>query len=475
MDIVAPAPLATGEALARVRALLAAIDHGARARLDADARLGLVDAVVAVGRQVDALRAVLVAEAEADRGRRRGPRGPGIATVLATSPQVTAREAAGWLYAGQDIVGRPTVRAAALAGEVSVAQARSIDRVMGELPATLTGSQRERAEALLLERAESLDARDLAGQTRWVLQQVAPEMNAVEDELTRLDAQRRQAWAARSLTFTPDGRGSILLRGQLPVQEGEAFQTLDAAYTLSNRRAHEQARDRHDDPGLRTRDQRTADGLILMVRTHGGLGRTGLGPAVRRPVVVATMSVDLLRHEREQAGRLAGGHNLTAGELRRLLCDGVILPVVLGSSSEPLDVGRRQRLVTPGIRRALEARDRGCAFPGCRTVPDQCEAHHIVPWWAGGVTSVENLVLLCPHHHGTVEPLRFWHDTGAPSRWQVRRGGDGHPEFLPPARPRPSPAPAPLRNQRTHAAVANARRPLTPAPPPDRGRSGRPG
>ena len=49
--------------------------------------------------------------------------------------------------------------------------------------------------------------------------------------------------------------------------------------------------------------------------------------------------------------------------VRRLACDAEIVPMVLGSRSEPLDVGRLQRTVTDAIRRALNLRDGGCAFP----------------------------------------------------------------------------------------------------------------
>ena len=61
-----------------------------------------------------------------------------------------------------------------------------------------------------------MSAQELAQQTRAVLAQVAPEVDGSEDELSRLDRQRRQALAARSFTITPDGQGSILLKGQLP-------------------------------------------------------------------------------------------------------------------------------------------------------------------------------------------------------------------------------------------------------------------
>jgi len=44
---------------------------------------------------------------------------------------------------------------------------------------------------------------------------------------------------------------------------------------------------------------------------------------------------------------------------------------VLGSNSEPLDVGRSERLVTRAIRRALNARDRGCVI--CGAPPIMCD------------------------------------------------------------------------------------------------------
>ena len=421
----------TAAALSQARSLLASIDHPARRRLGAEARLALVADVVALGRQVEALRAVLVAEADRAKAAET-VRGTSIRSLLAVSSQVTAGEAASWVYSGQEIAAHPRVADAALSGTVSVAQARSIDRVLGELPATLSRDQRAQAEQILLDKAHLVDAKDLARQTRAVLEQVAPEVDAAEDELSRLDTQRKQAWAARSLVFSPDGRGSLVIRGQLPTLEGEAFKRLIDAHALSNRRAQVQAADRHDEAGVRTSAQRTADGLIALV---AGTAQTPAGrTAPARPTVVVTLSYDSLRVHAEQSGVLAGGEQVTAGELRRLACDAAILPIVLGSASQPLDVGREQRLVTPAIRRALEARDQGCAFPGCRVRATCCEAHHILPWWAGGETALSNLVLLCAHHHGTVEPLRF-QDRGAPAtRWTVRIDDDGHPEFTPPAR-----------------------------------------
>src|ERR671916_1839585 len=71
---------------------------------------------------------------------------------------------------------------------------------------------------------------------------------------------------------------------------------------------------------------------------------------------------------------------LYAAEVRRLACDAAIIPMVLGSDSMPLDVGRQQRLATAALREALGQRDKGCAFSGCNRPPRYCHAHHIVSW-----------------------------------------------------------------------------------------------
>ena len=44
---------------------------------------------------------------------------------------------------------------------------------------------------------------------------------------------------------------------------------------------------------------------------------------------------------------------------------------------------------------ALVLRDRGCVFPGCTVPPAHCDAHHIIPWWDNGPTSLSNCLLDC--------------------------------------------------------------------------------
>jgi uncharacterized protein DUF222/HNH endonuclease len=113
---------------------------------------------------------------------------------------------------------------------------------------------------------------------------------------------------------------------------------------------------------------------------------------------------------------------ISAAEARIHACDCKLIPAVLGSKSELLDLGRQHRLISTPLRRALYLRDRGCAFPGCHRPPRHCQGHHIRHWADGGPTELGNLVLMCAHHH------RLLHRSG----WQVRIAADGLPEFVPP-------------------------------------------
>jgi hypothetical protein len=87
---------------------------------------------------------------------------------------------------------------------------------------------------------------------------------------------------------------------------------------------------------------------------------------------------------------------------RRLACDASVLRVVMDGRSEPLDVGRRTKVVPPAMRRAVIVRDRVCRFPGCDRPPTWCDAHHVVHWADGGPTAAANLLLLCRPHHRLV-------------------------------------------------------------------------
>ena len=191
-----------------------------------------------------------------------------------------------------------------------------------------------------------------------------------------------------------------------------------------------------------TPEQRRADAFIALL---GSVAKAKPVAGVGGAKVIVKLDYHQLRRDAAGAGLIGEDQEVSAGELRQLCCDAELVPAVLGAPGEVLDVGRSSRLVTPAIRTALILRDGGCAFPGCDVRPELCEAHHIRPWWAGGDTALSNLVLLCHHHHGLVEPEKY----GLRDQWSVQLGWDGLPEFIPPARF--DPARRPLQNQRTKA------------------------
>ena len=168
-----------------------------------------------------------------------------------------------------------------------------------------------------------------------------------------------------------------------------------------------------------------------------------------KPRVVVLIDQDSLEQQVIDAGLARNGHTPTgarfsAAAVRRMACDAEIIPTVLGAQGQVLDVGRAQRLVTTGIWTALVIRDRHCAFPGCARMPLACDAHHIRHWADGGVTSLDNLVMLCRHHHvlahQTPWAVHIDEDTGQPV-WTPppRNTRDGYSKAgitYAPARPR---------------------------------------
>ena len=160
-----------------------------------------------------------------------------------------------------------------------------------------------------------------------------------------------------------------------------------------------------DQPGpgsrdLRTAAQRRADALEDICRLalatnqlpdHGG----------QRPTVTVTLDYDTLTQQIGTA-TLNTGEPISASAARRIACDARIIPAVLNTNAEVLDVGRSRRLFTGPLRHALNLRDQGCTFPACDRPPAWCDGHHIRSWLNGGPTSLNNAVLLCRRHHRAV-------------------------------------------------------------------------
>ena len=168
-------------------------------------------------------------------------------------------------------------------------------------------------------------------------------------------------------------------------------------------------------------DQRLADALVATVRA--GAETTGRPP--RRPgeatspdpcapspyLVVAHVPLATLADEDcDLAGELEHHGLVGAPTMRRLACDAAVVVAVDDDVGHTMYEGRARRDPSGAQRRELWRRDRHCRFPGCAHATFT-HPHHLVPWHPAGPTDLDNLVLLCEHHHRRMH-AREWSVSG---------------------------------------------------------------
>lgn len=338
--------------------------------------------------------------------------------LLASMLQLSATEArmrvghAGQITARRSLAGEvlppvlPNTAAALAAGEIGPAQVRVIAETMNAIPTSVSVADRETAETELARHARSFDPTSLYKIGRHILAHLDPDGPPPSDE-------PESVLAAGELRFRERRDGRLGLEGFLEPEHSATFRALIEQFAAPRPAAE-------GVPDPRSTEARNADALLEVC----GLARAAQEcptTAGEPPHLTVTINWDALRTG-IGAATLDYGTHISASTARRWACDAKIIPVVLGGNSEPLDVGRAMRTVPLSIRRALVARDRGCAYPGCDRPPGMCQAHHCRHWIDDGDTSVENCVLLCETHH------RHVHCTG----WEILIHA-GYTEFIPPA------------------------------------------
>ena len=294
----------------------------------------------------------------------------------------------------------PLTAEAAAAGELSDAHIDTIIEMLGEIPA----AHHDTAEPHLLEMARLGDAAQVRAAGQRILDHLNPD-GTPDDDREPPEPERR-CWLKKNR------KGGWKLEADVDDLAGEFINaTLDAM---------SQPRTGDDGPDLRDLTRRQGDALVDVfdMAMNSPELPTQAGERVHLTV---TVPETVLKNAMGQAC-LQLTEKISAWEARIWACDCTLIPAALNAKGEVLDLGRAKRLITPGQRRALYLRDRGCAFPGCNRPPRNCQGHHIIHWDHGGPTDLGNLVLLCAHHH------RVLHRTG----WDVRLAPDGLPEFLPP-------------------------------------------
>src|SRR5688572_3581259 len=211
----------------------------------------------------------------------------------------------------------------------------------------------------------------------------------------------RRAWENRSLTLWRDeGRGLMRFTVEVPIEEGELIvRALDCAVAGGEVTTELDPDAIGESKGTAWCAQQ-ADALVAVAKSYldGGQAPEGGATADHYQVVVHA-----------DAKALTGGAgcaDLPIETVKRLLCDCSLVTVVEDEKGRPLDVGRKQRVVSTPLKRALHARDRGCTFPGCHR-KRYADAHHLKHWINGGETSLDNTILLCTHHHAALHRGEF--------------------------------------------------------------------
>ena len=414
--------LPAGQVLEQILALLDQVDSR-REDLPPQQRLQWLHTARLAQNRLQALAGLLTAEAETSQAAEQATGTP-LTSWIATQEVCSRKEALRDVFAARSLGEHRLVGQAASDGSINPNQAAAIGKVLSSIGSQLDASQKAAAEKELVGLAGRLDAAQLARTAGQVLRKVAPaDADALWEE--RLRRQAAQAQRERFLRFFPAG-GSLRFEGSLPMVEGERFQALITAHREKNRRAAiEAGQAGAERPSY---DQRQADALVSLCHAAAN---SRPEPGVGAARVVVKLDYHQLRSQAAGAGLIGTDEPITAGDLRRLCA--------ARPSSSPPSWAAALRCWTlagptawppPQSVNALTLRDGACAFPGCDIRPDACGAHHITPWWQGGVTALGNLVLLRHHHHGLVEPDREHHR----DQWSVHIDENGTPRFTPPAR-----------------------------------------
>jgi hypothetical protein len=320
--------------------------------------------------------------------------------------------------AARALLGLPQTGAAMARGELSFSQVRALSRV-----ATADN------EGDLLELARGCTTAQLERVVRgW-------KRGSRQDE-AGLERERHES---RTFSVFPDDDGMYVVRGKLPPEVGALLmRAVEAAgdALVRDEAGVERLADGSPSAGSRSADtlraaaQRRADALALLAERAMAAG-FGAEPgedaapisgtrAARYQVVLHVDVETLSEHGEPGRSELEDGTRVAAKTSRRISCDAGLVRITHAPDGSVLDVGRRTRTIPPALRRALEARDRGCRFPGCGL--RFTDAHHVKHWGDGGETSLGNAVLVCKAHHALV------HEGG----WRVMWAGEGLPVFVDP-------------------------------------------
>jgi hypothetical protein len=319
---------------------------------------------------------------------------------LRHSAKITSSAAADCLYVGQQLANLPKTVDALQDGRIGFAHAAIIARHGKAVTESFSAEPFD--ERPYLKVAEHSSPSKLWYHAMHEWHRTDPQGAA--------DLERREA-EDRYLRYTDSPDGTVFIKGKFDSAAGATLRT--ALEPLA------QPRDADD---RRCRERRDADALLELAEHALDAAAVPQHTSVRPHVQVTTTLETLQGLIGAPAGEMALALPISAKAVQRFACDSSITRVLLGADSAVIDAGREKRVVSGAARRALEARDKFCRWPGCERPASWTAAHHVIHWASGGKTDLSNLVLLCRHHHWMV------HEGG----WRLSLSPDGRLITVPP-------------------------------------------
>jgi hypothetical protein len=319
-------------------------------------------------------------------------------------------------------------------GETTFEHVRSVEAVLRKLPAELWPE----VDQPITEHARVLVAGEFGDWLRRLAQSLGPEPKSKDEtqrEMRRLTVSpglfgmtnvyarltpevAEKLHAALSAASRPDVAGEIRLPNQRRADAFEAVldAVLDAGRlpTEGGQRPHLTISvdlDRIDEQAQLDEEAERRSGATFWT----------LGEEQRvEHIAAAVADADAATDPRSSGPRYYWTGSASVAATRRLACDGHLLPIFT-RDGQPVDVGRRTRVVSPAMRALILARDQHCRWPGCDRPGRWGQIHHVVHWADGGPTDGWNLLLFCDHHHDAAHDGTWTVVLHAPGTVSVRR------------------------------------------------------
>ena len=309
---------------------------------------------------------------------------------------MTSNAAADLIAVGKNMYRMPETIQAVLQGEIGFAHVKAMARTANAVGAKFV-------ETPLLEKARE----NSPGKFYYICNHYR---HAADRE--GFEAEQKELVENRRLWITTCDDGTVLVNGVFDPEGGATFRT--AIEPLARRSGAD------DD---RSREKRMADATVDLAMHALDSGLIPQQASQRTHLNVTTSLETLLGLPGAPAAEMEFAPlPISATTVERLACDASVTRILLDSESVVIDVGRAKRTISGPARKALNARDKGCTWPGCERPASWTSGHHLKHWLHGGNNQPPNLTLLCYRHHWNVHE----------GNWQIVRGADGRMLTIPP-------------------------------------------